>query len=272
MAEGKAFCLAPYALHLGVIMKIGRNDPCPCGSGKKFKKCHMGREDELVSEGIGEVSEEVSAMITGLPEVNYGRSREIADDLDIQALTGNAVGIKFVDLKRYSGLSLFGSTHRKISQGRSGGGLINLYKTMKTDPNNIYLAISPDIDDSTLIHQLAHVLDYLAGSKLMPGTLDPLGFELGVPVDHLEHSEEFGYWLDYLRKRFDVQLDADDTIICYLYESGMLIKGEEIEEKNALVVRSKSDRIFKFLSEKSQEIDALIRDLPGYIGVREAKD
>lgn len=25
----------PYA-----AMKIGRNDPCPCGSGKKFKKCH----------------------------------------------------------------------------------------------------------------------------------------------------------------------------------------------------------------------------------------
>jgi preprotein translocase subunit SecA len=20
--------------------KIGRNDPCPCGSGKKFKHCH----------------------------------------------------------------------------------------------------------------------------------------------------------------------------------------------------------------------------------------
>jgi len=20
--------------------KIGRNDPCPCGSGQKFKKCH----------------------------------------------------------------------------------------------------------------------------------------------------------------------------------------------------------------------------------------
>jgi hypothetical protein len=23
--------------------KVGRNDPCPCGSGKKFKKCHEGR-------------------------------------------------------------------------------------------------------------------------------------------------------------------------------------------------------------------------------------
>jgi hypothetical protein len=21
------------------IKKVGRNDPCPCGSGKKFKKC-----------------------------------------------------------------------------------------------------------------------------------------------------------------------------------------------------------------------------------------
>jgi preprotein translocase subunit SecA len=20
--------------------KVGRNDPCPCGSGKKFKRCH----------------------------------------------------------------------------------------------------------------------------------------------------------------------------------------------------------------------------------------
>lgn len=31
-------------------VKIGRNDPCPCGSGKKYKKCCMGRpehHDEL---------------------------------------------------------------------------------------------------------------------------------------------------------------------------------------------------------------------------------
>jgi preprotein translocase subunit SecA len=25
----------------------GRNDPCPCGSGKKFKQCHLGREGEI---------------------------------------------------------------------------------------------------------------------------------------------------------------------------------------------------------------------------------
>lgn len=26
------------------IPKVGRNDPCPCGSGRKYKTCHLGRE------------------------------------------------------------------------------------------------------------------------------------------------------------------------------------------------------------------------------------
>jgi uncharacterized protein len=25
--------------------KVGRNDPCPCGSGKKFKKCCGAEQD-----------------------------------------------------------------------------------------------------------------------------------------------------------------------------------------------------------------------------------
>ncbi len=42
----------------------GRNDPCPCGSGRKFKQCHLGREDEikhLVQAGAGVPS--VSAQL-----------------------------------------------------------------------------------------------------------------------------------------------------------------------------------------------------------------
>lgn len=30
-------------------MKIGRNDPCPCGSGKKYKHCHLDRDGEPAS-------------------------------------------------------------------------------------------------------------------------------------------------------------------------------------------------------------------------------
>ena len=34
---------APLASSQPVIregVKVGRNDPCPCGSGKKYKQCH----------------------------------------------------------------------------------------------------------------------------------------------------------------------------------------------------------------------------------------
>ncbi|MBK7184025.1 MAG: SEC-C domain-containing protein [Bacteroidetes bacterium] len=30
----------PKAQPIRVEQKIGRNDPCPCGSGKKYKSCH----------------------------------------------------------------------------------------------------------------------------------------------------------------------------------------------------------------------------------------
>lgn len=29
------------------MSKIGRNDPCPCGSGKKYKKCHINQEIQM---------------------------------------------------------------------------------------------------------------------------------------------------------------------------------------------------------------------------------
>ena len=43
MAEG-----APAAVTVRAGPRVGRNDPCPCGSGKKYKKCHM-----LIDEGAG---------------------------------------------------------------------------------------------------------------------------------------------------------------------------------------------------------------------------
>jgi uncharacterized protein YecA (UPF0149 family) len=32
----------PDAPHATAGAKVGRNDSCPCGSGKKFKHCHAG--------------------------------------------------------------------------------------------------------------------------------------------------------------------------------------------------------------------------------------
>jgi hypothetical protein len=35
--------------HSGPYKGVGRNDPCPCGSGKKYKRCHMGRPGDFGS-------------------------------------------------------------------------------------------------------------------------------------------------------------------------------------------------------------------------------
>lgn len=32
-----------------MTVKIGRNDPCHCGSGQKYKKCHLAKDDAAKS-------------------------------------------------------------------------------------------------------------------------------------------------------------------------------------------------------------------------------
>ena len=36
--SGEPVAAEDHSTYMGV--KVGRNDPCPCGSGKKFKQCH----------------------------------------------------------------------------------------------------------------------------------------------------------------------------------------------------------------------------------------
>lgn len=56
------------------VARIGRNDPCPCGSGKKYKQCCHARDQERLrhsSEVAGLTQEELSAT----PEVALTRAR-----------------------------------------------------------------------------------------------------------------------------------------------------------------------------------------------------
>jgi preprotein translocase subunit SecA len=39
MSHGSSHAVAPD-LSGDNVPKVGRNDPCPCGSGKKYKQCH----------------------------------------------------------------------------------------------------------------------------------------------------------------------------------------------------------------------------------------
>ena len=37
-------------------LKTGRNDECPCGSGKKYKKCHLQADEKAQSEALAKVN------------------------------------------------------------------------------------------------------------------------------------------------------------------------------------------------------------------------
>lgn len=153
-----------------------------------------------------------------------------------------------------------------LSLAESAGIMVNVHKTKEVDPNHLYLAITPKIQDSTFIHQIAHILDYLKGSKQQPGTYQQMSLETGIPIEHLDHTQEFGHWLDFLKNRFQVKLDAEDAIVSFLYQNQQLFKTEEIkgQDMNALIFRSK--QILDFLIAHRAEINSLIQNRAGYIG------
>ncbi len=42
-------------------IKTGRNDDCPCGSGKKYKKCHLRADEEAQSSALAKVNADAAA-------------------------------------------------------------------------------------------------------------------------------------------------------------------------------------------------------------------
>lgn len=45
----KKFVVTQKSIKQEKYLKTKRNDLCPCGSGKKYKKCHFGSDDELMN-------------------------------------------------------------------------------------------------------------------------------------------------------------------------------------------------------------------------------
>ena len=45
MAERERLATMPRQPYVREEPRVGRNDPCPCGSGKKYKKCCMNKHE-----------------------------------------------------------------------------------------------------------------------------------------------------------------------------------------------------------------------------------
>jgi hypothetical protein len=39
------------------VTSLGRNDPCHCGSGKKYKQCHLAKDEAAAREARAEAAE-----------------------------------------------------------------------------------------------------------------------------------------------------------------------------------------------------------------------
>lgn len=52
---------------------VGRNDPCPCGSGKKFKKCHMGKVETTLQTAAPQQAEINAALNQASQLLNSGQ-------------------------------------------------------------------------------------------------------------------------------------------------------------------------------------------------------
>ena len=48
------------------MSKVGRNDPCHCGSGQKYKKCHLAADDAARSAEIAKANAEAAAALEAL--------------------------------------------------------------------------------------------------------------------------------------------------------------------------------------------------------------
>lgn len=54
-------------------MKVGRNDPCPCGSGKKFKKCHYLMKQGIPKEVMLELDRKRALQLQALKQQGLGK-------------------------------------------------------------------------------------------------------------------------------------------------------------------------------------------------------
>jgi hypothetical protein len=64
---------------------IGRNDPCPCGSGKKFKHCCLGKENGTASgHGAAGISETLRAALEGRQFNSLEEAQAVLDQITQQ--------------------------------------------------------------------------------------------------------------------------------------------------------------------------------------------
>ena len=81
------------------MKETNRNDPCPCGSGKKYKKCHLPAD----AEAIREQGETAKGQAKGLGDPAYFKTKPKGQDGKSHHKSGASKGKGRINLPRRSG-------------------------------------------------------------------------------------------------------------------------------------------------------------------------
>ena len=87
-------------------MNVGRDDRCPCGSGLKYKKCHMNKPREVgvlrKAYDMGKEHDFYTRFLFGLGNIRscvYGRDKQLEYDKSFSPVFQNLVEMNIVKKK-----------------------------------------------------------------------------------------------------------------------------------------------------------------------------
>lgn len=210
------------------MSKIGRNDPCHCGSGKKYKKCCLSKDEELILEKIREAAlinegepweeeEEDTGWITlddeheGLEEEEAGDDEEEnEDDNDNREAEGDDMSFNKEDGKDED---ISGKDNPYPAISKEEDAIVNewweVYKKMEDNPDKIHRHLQEFMDNHSpeMVENLGMEHEIL--------------FELGACYYRADRHEEYIQLLKDIRLKYpDVYKRSagfyDEDIITWL--------------------------------------------------------
>ncbi len=176
------------------VPKIGRNQLCPCGSGKKYKKCCYGKDQELLGD---------SSPFEGLTMTQVRESPELVDSSEIID-TMRAYELKKLNISKLKNRDqLFSAYHRSLSFGlyRIAYGILIELETRFGENyfNSGHLELKTRFDENYF--DSGHFEDLL--SYALDGGDNELAKEIRnhIPDDMISDPKGFDFRLDLLENK-----------------------------------------------------------------------
>ena len=131
------------------MSKLGRNDACPCGSGKKYKRCHGSSGQQLANAGLPPRATSMKVTFLGLPAqqehlhvINQFVDGDARNDIPVQGTEGD---YKVTFVLARPGYSLLPEGNLSFATGLRGDSHLAIAKPAFIPPGN------PDADQILIV-------------------------------------------------------------------------------------------------------------------------